>query len=135
LNLLANFIDNLTHGAAIGGGFAVSPLVGVTTLAGIIIHEIPHEMGDFAILLRSGFDRWQATKAQIITGLGGILGASIALFYSNSVHSMSTFLLNFFGNSRFRLGTLWVLPFTSGAFLYVALVKTVPDLLKENDLM
>ncbi|CAF4158138.1 unnamed protein product, partial [Adineta steineri] len=33
-----------------------------------------------------------------------------------------------------NLGTLWVLPFTSGAFLYVALVKTVPDLLKENDL-
>jgi hypothetical protein len=31
-------------------------------------------------------------------------------------------------------GTLWVLPFTSGGFLYVALVKTVPDLLKENDL-
>ncbi|CAF1429430.1 unnamed protein product [Adineta steineri] len=117
LNLLANFIDNLTHGAAIGGSFAISPLVGITTLAGIIIHEIPHEMGDFAILLKSGFDRWQATKAQIITGLGGVLGASIALLYSNSVHS-----------------TLWVLPFTSGAFLYVALVKTVPDLLKENDL-
>jgi zinc transporter 13 len=33
-----------------------------------------------------------------------------------------------------HLGTLWVLPFTSGGFLYVALVKTVPDLLKENDL-
>jgi zinc transporter 13 len=47
-------------------------------------------MGDFAILLRSGFDRWQATKAQIITGLGGILGAIVALFYSNSIHSMST---------------------------------------------
>ncbi len=91
LNLLANFIDNLTHGAAIGGSFAVSPLVGATTLAGIIIHEIPHEMGDFAILLKSGFDRWQATKAQIITGLGGVLGASIALFYSNSVHSMTNF--------------------------------------------
>ena len=52
-----------------------------------MIHEIPHEMGDFAILLKSGFDRWQATKAQIITGFGGILGASIALFYSNSIHS------------------------------------------------
>ncbi|UJR24096.1 hypothetical protein I4U23_027063 [Adineta vaga] len=117
LNLLANFIDNLTHGAAIGGSFAVSPFVGITTLVGIMIHEIPHEIGDFAILLKSGFDRWQATKAQLITGLGGILGASIALFYSNSIHS-----------------TQWVLPFTSGAFLYVALVKTVPDLLKENDL-
>ncbi|CAF1336065.1 unnamed protein product [Rotaria magnacalcarata] len=117
LNLLANFIDNLTHGAAIGGSFAVSPLIGVTTLVGIIIHEIPHEIGDFAILLQSGFDRCQATKAQFITGLGGILGASMALCYSNFLHS-----------------TLWVLPFTSGAFLYVALVKTVPDLLKENDL-
>ncbi|CAF3498660.1 unnamed protein product [Rotaria socialis] len=118
LNLLANFIDNLTHGAAIGGGFAVNSLVGMTTLLGIVVHEIPHEMGDFAILLRSGFDRWEATKAQLVTGLGGILGASMALYYSNSVHS-----------------TLWVLPFTSGGFLYVALVKTVPDLLKENDLI
>ncbi|CAF3753135.1 unnamed protein product [Rotaria sp. Silwood1] len=118
LNLLANFIDNVTHGAAIGGSFAVSPLIGLTTLAGIIIHEIPHEIGDFAILLQSGFDRRQATKAQFITGLGGLIGASIALFYSHLLHN-----------------TLWVLPFTSGAFLYVALVKTVPDLLKENDLM
>jgi zinc transporter 13 len=83
----------LTHGLAIGGGFAVSPLVGVTTLAGIIIHEIPHEMGDFAILLKSGFDRWEATKAQMITGLGGVLGACIALIYSNSVDSMSDVLL------------------------------------------
>ncbi len=83
----------MTHGLAIGGGFAVSPLVGVTTLAGIIIHEIPHEMGDFAILLKSGFDRWEATKAQMITGLGGVLGACIALIYSNSVDSMSDVLL------------------------------------------
>ena len=90
---MANFIDNLTHGAAIGGGFGVSSLVGLTTLVGIIIHEIPHEMGDFAILLRSGFNRWQATKAQLITGLGGILGAYIALYYSTSVHSNSSFFL------------------------------------------
>jgi zinc transporter ZupT len=60
-----------------------------------MIHEIPHEMGDFAILLKSGFDRREATKAQIITGFGGVIGASIALFYSNSVHSMSHFLLDF----------------------------------------
>jgi zinc transporter 13 len=51
-------------------------------------------MGDFAILLRSGFDRWQATKAQIITGLGGMLGACAALLYSNSIHSMSIHSLN-----------------------------------------
>jgi len=65
LNLLVNFVDNLTHGAAIGGSFAVSPLVGMATLAGIIIHE----MEDLPILLKSGFNRWQAIKAQMLTRL------------------------------------------------------------------
>jgi zinc transporter ZupT len=69
LNLLANFVDNLTHGAAIGGNFSVSLLVGMATLAGIIIHEIPHEMEDLPILLKSGFNRWQAIKAQMLTRL------------------------------------------------------------------
>jgi solute carrier family 39 (zinc transporter), member 13 len=117
LNLLANFLDNFSHGAAIGGSFSISPLLGWTTLISIVIHEIPHELGDFAILLQAGFDRYQATKAQIITGSGALLGAFLALAYSTTFQS-----------------TLWVLPFTSGAFLYVSLVKTLPELLKENDL-
>ncbi len=50
-------------------------------------------MGDFAILLRSGFNRWEATKAQLITGLGGILGALIALYYSNSVDSKTFYFI------------------------------------------
>lgn len=84
-------------------------MVGVTTLTGILIHEIPHEMADFAILLRAGFDRWQATKAQMLTGLGGILGAVIALFYSNSIHSMLTLIRSFhltlFISFRHSMGT------------------------------
>ena len=45
------------------------------TTAIILLHEIPHEVGDFAILLNSGFDKWKAARAQVITASGGIVGA------------------------------------------------------------
>ena len=59
LNLLANCTDNLLHGLAVGTSFLSSFRLGVTTTAAILLHEIPHEFGDFAILLKSGFDRWK----------------------------------------------------------------------------
>ena len=89
---MANFIDNINHGAAIGGSFTLSPLIGLTTLIAILIHEIPHEIGDFTILLQSGFDRIQAIKAQLITGSGALLGASLAIYYSTQFHCSFKFL-------------------------------------------
>ncbi|CAF0781073.1 unnamed protein product [Didymodactylos carnosus] len=120
LNLLANMIDNFTHGLAIGGSFAFSNKVGYTTLVSVIIHEIPHELGDFAILLKAGFTRWDAAKAQILTATSGIFGALFALYSSSIVDAGAR--------------TVYVLPFTSGGFLFVALVKTVPDLLENISL-
>ncbi|CAF1139341.1 unnamed protein product, partial [Didymodactylos carnosus] len=84
LNLLANVMDNFTHGLAIGGSFAVSHKVGYTSFASIVLHEIPHELGDFAILLKAGFTRQGAAKVQFITATAGVFGAVFAL-YSSSV--------------------------------------------------
>ncbi|GBN77100.1 Zinc transporter ZIP13 [Araneus ventricosus] len=119
LNLMANSIDNFTHGLAVAGSFLVGIKMGMLTTFAILIHEIPHEIGDFAILLKSGFNPWNAAKAQVSTATIGILGAVVALS----------------SDSADKLGscTSWILPFTSGGFLNIALVNVLPDLLKEKD--
>lgn len=118
LNLAANVIDNFTHGLAVAGGFLVSRKVGYITTLAILLHEIPHEVGDFAILLRSGFNRWKAAKAQLLTATGGMVGAVTALSADSAQAAGDR--------------TAWILPFTSGGFIYIALVTVVPDLLEEK---
>ncbi|XP_072473694.1 zinc transporter ZIP13 isoform X3 [Notamacropus eugenii] len=119
LNLLANTIDNFTHGLAVAASFLVSKKIGLLTTMAILLHEIPHEVGDFAILLRAGFDRWSAAKLQLWTALGGILGACFAICAQSPKGAGET--------------VAWILPFTSGGFLYIALVNVLPDLLEEED--
>ncbi|KAL3173657.1 hypothetical protein MRX96_041474 [Rhipicephalus microplus] len=119
LNLMANGIDNFTHGLAVAASFLVGIKMGMVTTLAILIHEIPHEVGDFAILLKSGFNRWDAAKAQVITAAVGVAGAVTALS-ADSLEDMDT-------------STSWILPFTSGGFLNIALVSVLPDLLKEED--
>lgn len=54
LNLAADFTHNFTDGLAIGASFLVGPAVGAVTTLTILLHEVPHEIGDFAILVQSG---------------------------------------------------------------------------------
>ncbi|XP_077902148.1 zinc transporter ZIP13 isoform X2 [Ictidomys tridecemlineatus] len=93
--------------------------IGLLTTMAILLHEIPHEVGDFAILLRAGFDRWSAAKLQLSTALGGLLGACFAICTQSPKGVEET--------------VAWILPFTSGGFLYIALVNVLPDLLEEDD--
>ncbi|XP_070164897.1 zinc transporter ZIP13 homolog [Polyergus mexicanus] len=117
LNLLMNFLDNFTHGLSVGGSFLISFRVGVLSTFTILVHEIPHEVGDFAILLRSGFSRWDAARAQLITASGGIVGALAAVSFSGSLEER----------------TSWILPLTAGGFIHIGLVTILPDLLKETN--
>ena len=117
LNLLMNFLDNFTHGLSVGGSFLISFRVGVLSTFTILVHEIPHEVGDFAILLRSGFSRWDAARAQLITASGGIVGALAAVFFSSGLEKR----------------TSWILPLTAGGFIHIGLVTILPDLLKETN--
>lgn len=85
-----------------------------------LVHEIPHEIGDFAILMKSGFSRWDAAKAQLLTATAGLLGALVAIGGSGVT-------------SALEARTSWIMPFTAGGFLHIALVTVLPDLLQEED--
>ncbi len=115
LNLFANVTDNFTHGLAIAASYTVNPLVGILTTIAIVCHEIPHEICDFAILLRSGFSIPSAIKAQLVTATGGIFGITVGLLAEQMGHC-----------------TTWMLPFTAGGFLYISMVSIIPELLEQN---
>jgi len=119
LNLLANCTDNLLHGLAVGTSFLSSFRLGVSTTFAILVHEIPHEFGDFAILLRSGYDRWSAAELQMKTASAGMVGALIAVGVEQT-SGLDSLLCK-------------ILPFTAGGFLNIALVSLVPDLMQETE--
>lgn len=64
LNLAADFTHNFTDGLAIGASFLVSRNLGIITTLTILLHEVPHEIGDFAILVQSGCNKRKVCSLQ-----------------------------------------------------------------------
>uniref|UniRef100_A0A8C9XF24 Zinc transporter SLC39A7 n=1 Tax=Sander lucioperca TaxID=283035 RepID=A0A8C9XF24_SANLU len=113
LNLAADFTHNFTDGLAIGASFMVSPTVGAVTTLTILLHEVPHEIGDFAILVQSGCTKKKAMCLQLLTALGALAGTACSLL-AEGVGAAAT---------------AWILPFTAGGFVYIATVTVLPELL------
>uniref|UniRef100_A0A672F7V6 Zinc transporter SLC39A7 n=1 Tax=Salarias fasciatus TaxID=181472 RepID=A0A672F7V6_SALFA len=113
LNLAADFTHNFTDGLAIGASFLVSPAVGAITTLTILLHEVPHEIGDFAILVQSGCTKKKAMCLQLLTALGALAGTACSLL-AEGVGAAAT---------------AWILPFTAGGFVYIATVTVLPELL------
>jgi zinc transporter 7 len=131
LNLIADFTHNITDGLALSSSFYASPTIGATTTVAVFFHEIPHEVGDFALLIQSGFSKKAAMGAQFITAIGALLGTCIGIaiqeFGGNSL-SVDAGQKGLLGTSL-QWGDL-LLPFTAGTFLYVGTVAVIPELLE-----
>jgi len=117
LNLVADIVHNFTDGLAIATSFLVNPAMGISTTIAVLFHELPHEIGDFAILIQSGLTRNQAIKAQFLTAIGALLGAVAGILLSKTMNSATTYIL----------------PFTAGGFIYIATVDVIPDLLDNSE--
>ena len=132
LNLIADFTHNITDGLAMSSSFYASPTIGATTTVAVFFHEIPHEVGDFALLIQSGFSKRAAMGAQFVTALGALLGTCIGIavqeFGGSSAHGTGANGRGLFGTSL-QWGDM-LLPFTAGTFLYVGTVAVIPELLE-----
>jgi zinc transporter 7 len=72
--MLINFCIMLsTDGLAMSASFYASPLIGATTTLACFAHEIPHEIADYSILVRSGFTKRQAMQSQFLTAVGAFV--------------------------------------------------------------
>ncbi|OQR83722.1 Zinc (Zn2)-Iron (Fe2) Permease (ZIP) Family [Thraustotheca clavata] len=116
LNLAADFSHNFTDGLAIGATFIHGSGSGWQTTLAMLLHEVPHEIGDFAILIQSGFTRKQAMWTQLYTALGAIFGTAVGLLIETEAAA-------------------WVTPFTAGGFIYIACTSVFPELLEDSSLM
>ena len=88
--------------------------IGIVTTITILIHEVPHEIGDFAILIKSGCSRKKAMFLQLTTAVGALAGNVLALLGTSENSSP------------------WILPFTAGGFIYIATVNILPEILEQS---
>ncbi|KAH0512423.1 Zinc transporter SLC39A7 [Microtus ochrogaster] len=122
LNLAADLAHNFTDGLAIGASFRGGRGLGILTTMTVLLHEVPHEVGDFAILVQSGCSKKQAMRLQLLTAVGALAGTACALLTEGGAVG---------SEMAGGAGPGWVLPFTAGGFIYVATVSVLPELLRE----
>jgi len=115
LNLIGDGFHNFIDGIIIGASYAVSFGIGLTTTLAVVLHEIPQEIGDYAILVNGGLSRRKALLFNFLCALLAVAGAVAALLIGPVLKDFSSY----------------VLPFTAGGFIYMAGSDLIPELHKE----
>ncbi|NXA20856.1 S39AA protein, partial [Ibidorhyncha struthersii] len=111
--IMGDGIHNFSDGLAIGAAFSAGLTGGISTSIAVFCHELPHELGDFAVLLKAGMTVKQAIVYNLLSAMmayiGMLIGTAVGQ-YANNI-------------------TLWIFAITAGMFLYVALVDMLPEML------
>jgi len=110
LILVADGIHNLIGGLAVGSAFVIDIELGVVAWAVAAAHEVPQELGDFGILVKSGWARRSALIYNVLSGLTFLAGALVAFALSGAVD------------------VLFLIPFAAGNFAYIASSDLIPQL-------
>lgn len=112
LSLVGDGIHNFLDGAIIGVTFLTSIPLGITTTIAVIAHEIPHELGDFFLLIYGGLSNKKALWYNFLSALTAVLGVIVIFLFAEEVESISPYLIGF----------------AAGNFLYIAASDLIPAL-------
>ncbi len=108
--LIGDSLHNFVDGVAIAVAFSGSVPLGIATAVAVIAHEVPQEVGDFAILLESGYSRSRALWFNALSSLAALLGALMTYALLPVVQSVVPYLLSL----------------SAASFIYIALADLVP---------
>lgn len=114
--LIGDAVHNFIDGLVIAAAFVTDMSLGFITSFMILGHEIPQEIGDFAVLLHGGMEKGKALLYNFLSQLTAVLGGLVGFF-------LFTDMLRAF-----------MLPFAAGGFMYIAASDLIPELHKEPDL-
>jgi zinc and cadmium transporter len=114
-NLIGDGFHNLIDGVIIGASYLVSIPTGIATTIAVALHEIPQEVGDFGVLLHSGFTKKRALLLNFLLSLSAIAGLFVVILFSDVEIAASV-----------------LVPFAIGNFIYIAGADLIPELHTET---
>ncbi len=115
MSLYGDMLHNFIDGVIMAGAFLGGPVLGMSTAIAVFLHEVPQEIGDYAVLIKGGFTRKKALLYNFLTSLTAFAGAIITLFFGKAVAGSTPILL----------------AFAAGSFLYIAGTDLIPELHKD----
>ncbi len=116
--ILGDSIHNFVDGVLIAAAFLTDIQLGIVTSLAVAAHEIPQEVGDFAILLHSGYSRSKALLYNVLASLGTVVGGVLAYFSLSDFHHILPYLLTLAASS----------------FIYIAVADLIPSLHQKTDI-
>ncbi|XP_056376878.1 zinc transporter ZIP6 [Hyla sarda] len=114
--IMGDGLHNFSDGLAIGAAFTEGLSSGLSTSVAVFCHELPHELGDFAVLLKAGMTVRQAVLYNALSAMLAYLGMITGILIGHYAEHVS----------------MWIFALTAGLFMYVAFVDMVPEML-HND--
>jgi len=117
LVLIGDSLHNFVDGLVIGAAFLANQHLGIASAIAVIAHEIPQEVGDFAIFLRGGFSRFKALSLNLLSSLASVLGGWLA----------------YFALGRSQAFLPYALALAVSSLLYVAMSDLIPGLHERTD--